>query len=145
MDLSPWETSSRSAAQDFSQVLWNQKVDFLLHKIPPKVLLLSHINLVYSTSVYLTPFLILYSRLFLRPFCDLSFSGFPTESLKAFVLLPCVLHSPHIILLDWSIQNYAWWSYETPHFSVSPSSVQIFSSIRCSKILSASVLPFPYC
>jgi hypothetical protein len=65
MELSPsGEAISRSAIQEFPNTLWNQKINYLIHKSPPFVPIMRQINPVHMPyPVYLK----IYFNNILRP------------------------------------------------------------------------------
>ena len=91
-----------SVSQEIPCILWNPKVHYRIHKIPPPVPVLSQINPVHTPHpTSWTSILILSFHLSLGLPNGLSPSGFPTKTLYTPLLFPIrSTYSTHLILLD---------------------------------------------
>jgi hypothetical protein len=94
MELSPsWEAASRSASQEFRNILWNPNVHYCVHKSPPVVPIETDVP---PHSISLRYILILTSYLLLDLLRGVFSFGFPTETILSPMRATCPadLHPP---------------------------------------------------
>ena len=103
MEQSPsWEANRSSATQKIPSILWIWNVHYRIHKSPPSVPILSHID-----TVHAPPHHFYRSHLRLSLSRGLLPSGFPTKALYAPLLSPYVLHAlPISVFFTWSPECY---------------------------------------
>ena len=102
MEQSPsWEANQFSASQEIPRILWNPKVHYRIHKCPPPVPILNHLDPVTPHPTPWRSILILFSHLRLDLVSSLFPSGFPTKTLYTPLLSSIRATYPaHLILLD---------------------------------------------
>jgi hypothetical protein len=107
MEQSPWKADRFAASQEIFHILWYPKVHHRIHKCPPYVPILSHLNPIHNpTSYFLKTILILSSHLHLGLPSGLFPSGFPTQTLYTTLPSPNRATCPaHFILLDFITRN----------------------------------------
>jgi hypothetical protein len=90
-----------AAIQELPSILWNPKVHYHVHKSPPLVPILSHINPIHTIPSYLRSILVLFTHLLLGLPSGLVPSGFLTYILYAFLLSHIRATFPsHLTLLE---------------------------------------------
>ena len=96
-----WEASYRfSASQEIPRILWNPKVHYRIHKCPPTVPILNHIDPIHTPTSWRS-ILILSSHLCRGLPSGLFPSYFPTKTLYTPLLSSIrATCSSHLILLD---------------------------------------------
>jgi hypothetical protein len=114
--LSPsWEAVNCAAPQEPLSILWNSKVQYRVHKSPPLVPILSHINPIHSTPshpISLRSSLILSNHLRLGLPSGLFPSGFPPISYMHSYSPPFVLRAPPIsFFLTWFLTLISQFDY----------------------------------
>jgi hypothetical protein len=107
MQLSPWEATSCSDTQEFTNILWNRKFHYRVHKSPPLFPILTRINLVY-TAPYCFPKIHFNATLppTSRPFSGLRPSCFPSYAPSNHYLFTVCVLIPGNCLRATTIYNF---------------------------------------
>jgi hypothetical protein len=143
-----WEATSYPVTQELSSNLSNRKVYYCVHKSPPLVPILNHINLVHTTPTCVRSILILSTHLVCLGLPSGLFpSDFSTSILYAFLLshlcyMVCLFHPPST-----DHTNYTWQRVQVIKLSImqlSPLSchyIFFWSSAPSSQTLQSMSLP----
>jgi hypothetical protein len=106
MELSPpWGAINWADTQEIPSISWNPKVQYRLHKSPPLIPILSHINPIHTIpSISPRSILIVYPPTSRSSQWSLSF-WYSHQYPICIPLLPIRATCPaHLILLDWRVQ-----------------------------------------
>jgi hypothetical protein len=94
VELSPSWLAASCAATQFTNVLWNSKVHYLVQKSPPLAPILSQINLVHTTPSYLR-FILIFSHLCVGLLVASFIPAFTSElNMHSSSLCACNVHCP---------------------------------------------------
>ena len=143
MEQSPsWQANQFSASQEIPRILWNAKAHYHIHKTPPTVPILSHINPVHALHpTSWRSILTLSSHLRPRLPSGLFPSGFPTKTLYAPLLFPIRATCPaHLIKLD----LIPWTIFDEEFVSLNPSLCSFLHFDVNSSLLGPNILLTPY-
>jgi hypothetical protein len=104
MEPSPsWGTANCAATQELPSISWNPKVQYRIHKSPPLVPILSHINPIHTIPSYLRSILILSTHVMVFPVVSFLVTFPPISYMHS--------SSPALVLRALPISSFLTWSF----------------------------------